>query len=155
MSAEERKRKNLELALSRYKRAAHNCHPHRAAKWYKQQEKRIRDLILCESFENAMVVDSNAEDKSSAPTPNANRSQLVGQNGIDKSPVRQKDTIHRNATPVDASNTFAVLSPAKNDAEPLDTAAGNNHMEVEEPSPVTNRTADQDNMDVEILQHTP
>ena len=27
-------------------------------------------------------------------------------------------------------------------------------MDVEEPSPVTNRTADQDNMDVEILQHT-
>ena len=153
MSAEERKRKNLELALSRYERAAQNCHSHWAAKWYKQQEKRIRDLILCESFESAMVIDSNAGEESSAPTPNANRSQLVGQNGIDKSPARQKDTIHHNATTVDASNTFAVLSPAENDAEPLDTAAGNNHMEVEEPLPVTNRTADQDNIDAKILQH--
>ena len=88
------------------------------------------------------------------PTRNATRSQLVGQNGIDKSPARQKDTIHQNATTVDASNTFSVLSRAENDAESLDTAAGNNHMEVEEPSPVTNRTAGQDNMDVEILQHT-
>ena len=139
MSAEERKRKNLELALSRYERAAQNCHSHWAAKWYKQQAKRIRDLILCESFESAMVVDSNAEEESSAPTPNANRSQLVGQNGIDKSPALQKDTIHQNATTVDASNTFSVLSPAETDAEPLDTAAGNNHMEGEEPTPVTNR----------------
>ena len=37
MSAEERKRKNLELALSRYERAAQKCHSHWAAKWYKQQ----------------------------------------------------------------------------------------------------------------------
>ena len=36
----------------------------------------------------------------------------------------------------------------------MDTDAGNNHMEVEETLPVNNRTADQDNMDVEILQHT-
>ena len=154
MSAEERKRKNVELALSRYERAAQNCHSHWAAKWYKQQEKRIRDLILCESFESAMVIDFNAEEESSAPTRDATRSQLVGQKGIDKSPARQKDTVHQNATTVDASNTFSVLSPAENDAEPLDTAAGNNHIEVEEPSPATNRTADQDNMDVEILQHT-
>ena len=79
MSAEERKRENLELSLSRYERSAHNCHSHRAAKWYKQQEKRIRHLILCESFESAMVINSNAEEESSAPTPNATRSQLVGQ----------------------------------------------------------------------------
>ena len=46
MSAEERKKKNLGLALSRYERAAKNCHSHWAAKWYKQQEKRISDLTL-------------------------------------------------------------------------------------------------------------
>ena len=154
VSAEERKRKTLELALSRYERAAQNCHSHLAAKWYKQEEKRICGLILRESFESAMDIDSNAEEESSAPTRNATRSQLVGKNGIDISPDHQKDTIHQNATTVDASNTFAVLSPAENDAEPLDTATENNHMDVEEPSPVTNRTADQDNMDVEILQHT-
>ena len=55
-------------------------------------------------------------------------------------------------TTVKVSNSFAV-SPAENVAEPLDIAAGNNHMEVEEPLHVTNRTADRDNMDVEILQH--
>ena len=58
MSAKERKRKTLELALSRSEREAQNCHSHCTAKWYKQQEKRIRDLILCESFESAMVIDS-------------------------------------------------------------------------------------------------
>ena len=46
---------------------------------------------------------------------------------------------------------LAVLSPAETDGEPLDTNDGNNHMEVEETLPVTNRTADQDNMDVEPI----
>ena len=144
----------FELALSHYERAAQNCHSHWAAKWYKQQEKRIRDLILCESFESAMVIDSNAEEESSAPTPNATRSQPARLNGIGRFSARQKDTIHQNATTLEVSNSFAVLSPAETDGEPLDSDAGNNHMEVEEPLPVSNRTADQDNMDVEILQHT-
>ena len=148
MSAEERKRKNLELALSRYKRAAQNCHSHWAAKWYKQQEKRIRDLILCESFESALVIDSNAGEESSAPTPNANRSQPVGLNEISKSSFRQKNTIHHIDISVEVANSFPVHSQAENNAEPLDTAAGNNHMEVEEPLPVTNCNADQDSMDV-------
>ena len=110
--------------------------------------------MLCESFENAMVIDSNAGEESSAPTPNANRSQPARLNGIGQSSARQKDTIHQNATTVEVSNSFAVLSPAETDGEPLDTDAGNNHMEVKETLPVTNRTADQENMDVEILQHT-
>ena len=106
-----------------------------------------------------ICVDSNAGEESSATTPNANRSQPVGLlahlvNGIGQSPVPQKDTIHQKAITVEVSNSFAVLSPAETDGEPLDTDAGNNHMEVEETLPVTNRTADQDNMDVEILQHT-
>ena len=101
-----------------------------------------------------MVIDSNAGEESSASTPNANRSQLVGKNGIGKSPVRQKATIHQNATTVEVSNSFAVFSPTETDGEPLDTDDGNNHMEVEETLPVSNRTADQDNMNVEILQHT-
>ena len=109
MSAEERKRKKLDLALSRYESADQNCHSW-ATKWYKQQENYIRDLILCESFESAMVIDSNAEEEPSAPTPNGTRSQLVGQNCIDKSPACQKDTIYQNATTVDGSNTFAVHS---------------------------------------------
>ena len=154
MSAEERKKKNLELALSRSERAAQNFHPHWAPKWYKQQKKRIRDLILCESFESAMVIDSNTGEESSAHTPNANRSQQAGLKGIGQSPVPQKDIIHQNAITVEVSISFAVLSPAETDGEPLDTDAGNNHMEVEETLPVTNRTADHDNMDVEILQHT-
>ena len=132
MSAEERKRKNLELALSRYERAAKNCHPHWATKWYKQQEKRIRDLTLCVSFEHAMVIASNAADDSRAPTRNANRIRL--------------------APTVEASNSFAVLSPEDNDGEPLPTITGSNHMEVEEPP--QNISADQENMDVEVLQHT-
>ena len=154
MSAEERKWKNLGLALSRYERAAQNFHSHWAAKWYKQQEKRIRDLILCESLESAMVIDSNDGEESSAPTPNANRSQPAGINGIGKSPVLQKDTIHQNAITVEVSNSIAVLSPAENDEDPFDTAAGNNHMEVEETLPVANCTANQGNMDVGVLQHT-
>ena len=132
MSAEERKRKNLELALSRYERAAKNCHSHWATKWYKQQEKRIRDLTLCVSFEHAMVIDSSAADESRVPTPNANR-------------------VHPAPT-VEASNSFAILSPEDNDGEPLPTITESNHMEVEEPP--QNISADQDNMDVEILQHT-
>ena len=53
-----------------------------------------------------MVIDSNAREESSAPTPNANMSQPVGRNGIVKSPVCQKDTMHQNATTAEASNTF-------------------------------------------------
>ena len=101
-----------------------------------------------------MVIDSNDGEESSAPTPNANRSQLVGQNEIGKYPVGQKNTIHQNVIAVEVSNRFAVSSQAENDAEPFDAATGNNFMEVEKPLPITNRTADQDNMDVEILQHT-
>ena len=101
-----------------------------------------------------MVINSNAGGETGAPTSNANRSQPVVLDGIGKSPVCQKDTIHQNAPSVEVSNIFAVLSPAENDAEPLDTAVWNNHMEVEEPLPVTNRTADQDNIDVEILERT-
>ena len=118
MSDEERKRKNLELALSRYERAAQNCHSHWAAKWYKKQEKRICDLILCESFGSAMVIDSNAGEESGATTLNANRSQQAGLNGIGQSPVPQKDTIHQNAMTVEVSSSFAVLSPAETDGEP-------------------------------------
>ena len=99
-------------------------------------------------------VDSNAGEESSATTPNENRSQPARLNGIGQSPVPQKDTIHQNAITVEVLNCFAVLSPAEADGEPLDTDAGNNHMEVEQTLPVTNRTADQDNMDFEILQHT-
>ena len=55
MSAEERKWKTLELALSRYEKAALNCRSQWAAKWFKQQENRIRDLALCESLERAMI----------------------------------------------------------------------------------------------------
>ena len=90
-----------------------------------------------------MVIDSSAADKSRVTMPNANR-------------------VHPAPT-VEASNSFAVLSPdygestAKlssedNDGEPLPTITGSNHMEVEEPP--QNISADQDNMDVEILQHT-
>ena len=132
MSAEERKRKNLELALSRYERAAKNCQSHWATKCYKQQEKRIRDLTLCVSFEHAMVIDSNAVDEPRVPMPNANRVYL--------------------APTVEASNSFTVLSPEDNDGELLPTITGSNHMEVEEPP--QNISADQENMDVEILQHT-
>ena len=132
MSAEDRKRENLELALSRYERAAKNCHSHGATKWYKQQEKRIRDLTLCVSFEHAMLIDSNAVDESRVPTPNADR-------------------VHPAPT-VEASNSFAVLSTEDKDGEPLPTITGSNHMEVEEPP--QNISADQENMDVEIHQNT-
>ena len=101
-----------------------------------------------------MVIDSNAGEESSAPIRNAIWSQPARLNGIGQSPACQKDTIHQDATTVEASNSFAVLSPAETDGEPLDTDAGNIHMEVEETLPVTNRTADQYNMDVEILQHS-
>ena len=101
-----------------------------------------------------MVIDSNAGEESCSPTPNANRSQPARLNRIGQSPARQKDTIHQNVTTVEVSSSFAVLSPPQTDGEPLDTDAANSHMEVEETLSVTNRTADQDNMDVEILQHT-
>ena len=50
----------------------------------------------------------------------------------------KKVTIHQNAITQEVSNSFAVPSRAGNDTELLDTAAENNHMEVEEPLPVTN-----------------
>ena len=118
MSAEERKRKNLELALSRYERAAKNCHSHCATKWYNQQEKRIRDLTL----------DSNVVDEPRVPRPNANMAHP--------------------ASIVEASNSFAVLSPEDSDGEPLPTSAGINRMEVEET--LQNLPVDQDNMDLKL-----
>ena len=78
-----------------------------------------------------MVIDSTAADESRAPTPNAYRAHP--------------------APTVEASNSFAVLSPEDNDGEPSPTVTGSNHVEVEEPP--QNISADQDNMDVEILQH--
>ena len=132
MSAEERKRKNLELALSRFERSGKNCHSHWATKWYKRQKKRIRDLTLFVSFEQAMVIDTNAVDEPRVPMPNANR-------------------VHPAPT-LEVSNSFAVLSPEDNDGEPLPTIMGSNHMEVEEPP--QNISADQENMDVEIHQNT-
>ena len=101
-----------------------------------------------------MAVDSNDGEESSAPTPNSNQSQPVGLIGIGKSPVCQKDTIHQNDIKVGVSSSFAVLSPAENDSEPLDTTVGNTHMDVEEKVPVTTHTACQDSMDVEILRNT-
>ena len=78
-----------------------------------------------------MVIESNAVEESRVHTPNANR--------VYPAPT------------VEASNSFAVLSPEDKDGEPLPTNMGSNRMEVEEPP--QNLSVDQDNIDVEIHPH--
>ena len=62
-------------------------------------------ILLCVSFEQAMVIDSNAVDESRVPTPNTNR--------VHPAPI------------VEASNSFAVLSPEDSDGEPMRRATFN------------------------------